>query len=411
MKSKWLRLSLIVSIVLVISSCGGSSDGTVFVPSTPDPERISFAGIGSLGIFDPSIAKSPNESTLWMTYSYVDPASHFAQSQHIAVGVRLAYSDDNGNTWIDSGVALADFIDVTVGPLPNYPTESVILAGTNATWNNEVASLVYDPGASVAERWKLLWHQYLKANNEEYYFSFGWLAMKMAASPLELANTMPIKLFAGIGLRTESENGASPAFSPIAGAPEIQLHNGLSSVVSTADLRDLSACLITEPSLLATTTALYLTLDCHSATNAAESYTPIFKCDSPCTVTDSSAWQYLGRAADFNDAVALGRFKMNGPHLFEKNGSMYVILTPVEDTTYRRYDGCRIYRFSDIDTASLERRNGTLDEVKKITGTADSHHGACAYHPALQPGIIYGELVATDPPELFRIFQSFVTVP
>ena len=346
-----------------------------------------------------------------MSYSYVDPASHHNESQQFGVGVRLAYSDDSGRSWVDAGVDLVPFEDGLVGPLPNYPQEPVINANSYGAWNSEVSTLVYDPTAPENERWKLLWHQYLKVNSDEYYFSYGWLAMKMAASPLALEDATPIKLFSGIGLRPESEIATAPAYSPIAGPSAIRLHDGISASVSPGDVNELSQCVFTEPSLYATTTALYLAMDCHDALDRSISYTPLFKCTSPCDVTVSTNWQYLGRVASYEDAVAINRFKLNAPQLLEKQGEHYLIVTPVEDTeTHRRYDGCRVYRFEDIDTATLVRTEGVLEEVQRITGLENTFHGACTDHKELNVGIVYGQVNEEDSPEVFQLFQSFDSI-
>ena len=61
-------------------ACGGGSSGTSFTAEEPetgsDPERIVFSSIGQFGIFNPSIANAPSDDRFWMSYSYVDPASH-----------------------------------------------------------------------------------------------------------------------------------------------------------------------------------------------------------------------------------------------------------------------------------------------------------------------------------------------
>ena len=407
-----ISVLIFLLFLILLAGCGGgsSSSSSSF---TPTPERIEFPGIGHFGIFDPAIAKSPDDTRLWMSYSHVELASHYDTTGQFAVGIRLAYSDDAGHTWTDAGVNLVDFIDVTLGDVPTYPEEPSITAGTQATWMSEVSSLVYDPGAPSNERWKLIWHQFLKANQHTYFFSYGWLAMKAAATPMELASAPAIKLFSGLGLRAESELAGDPSYAPIGGSAAIALNSDLNADLAVGDVSELSQCVFTEPGLLATNDALYLALDCHSPVDIDLSYTPLLKCASPCDMTDSQQWQYLGGVVDSQDAQAIDRVKLNAPQLFESGGDYYIILTPVDDQILvdRRYDGCNVYRFENIDLAQLQRQDGELVSLLRVAGEQGSFNGACTAHQAVEPGIFFGQVIDSDPPAVFRLFQSFLTLP
>ncbi len=54
-----------------------------------------------------------------------------------------------------------------------------------------------------------------------------------------------------------------------------------------------------------------------------------------------------------------------------------LLVTPVDTTSGDRYNGCRVYEFTDIDTNQLRRNNGALVEVACIDGDTGSHNGAC----------------------------------
>ena len=94
----------------------------------------------------------------------------------------------------------------------------------------------------------------------------------------------------------------------------------------------------------------------------------------------------------------------------------YLIVTPITvvDTgsgTADLYDGCRVYQFSNIDSAALLYRSGMLKEIARVDGVAGTHNGACSDHEALSDGILYSQFVESEPAEKFKIYQSFETYP
>jgi hypothetical protein len=334
-----------------------------------------------------------------MSYSEVGASANSSWG----VGVRLAYSDD-GRTWQDAG-AIAPFTDVTVGPLTTTsPGEPAIPANTPGTWQNETSTLVYDPNAPAGERWKILWDQILWVNNSIYLASYSWIAMKAAATPEGLAAATPVKLFGGYLLKPDGETTGAPAFSPIAGPPQIQLHT---------KHPDLSTCVFGEPGAMATSAGLYLSFDCQLLGPTVEPYATLFRCAAPgCVMTDPASWSYLARVLAPSDAQAIDpAYKgLSATAFVEKAGSYYLIATPV-DTAGDRYDGCRVYRFTNLANGTLERSGGSLVTVAQLAGIPDTHHGACAYHPDLAYGLLYSQLITADAPTIFQIYQSRVNVP
>jgi hypothetical protein len=89
----WVALTL--ASLLACSSSGNQPN--------PTPVRIEFAGVGQLGIFDPSLERDPG-GRLWMSYSAVDPSSIAGNK---LISTRIAHSDDGGTTWVDDGVVNA----------------------------------------------------------------------------------------------------------------------------------------------------------------------------------------------------------------------------------------------------------------------------------------------------------------
>lgn len=338
-------------------------------------------------MFDPSLAQANGDTKIWMSYSSVDPSVQWPSQNPQAVSTRLAYSTDQGATWADGG-AVNSFQDVTIALAP--PNNA-------GTWVNEVADLVYDPAAAASERWKLMWHHYLILNNVRHLDDHSWIGLKMAAAPEQLAAATEIKLFSAYGYNTANNTQGGSSQSPLGGAPAIAL--------DTVDA-GLSGCIFTEPGMLATSSALYVSMLC--AKTPTSHLIALFKCSSPCNVTNAASWSYLGSALSDADASALGYNEgFSATNLVASGGQNYLIVTPVSTTPFDSYyNGCRVYRFADIDTASLQRSGGVPTPVTSANGSAGSFNGACTYLPgASKAGILYSELVQT-PAIGFKVFSS-----
>jgi hypothetical protein len=299
----------------------------------------------------------------------------------------LAYSNDQGATWTDMGVVNAAQ-DVTIAlPSPNN-------AGT---WINEVSDLVYDPGATAGQQWKLLWHHYLMINNARQ-LNHGWIGLKMAATPGQLAAASEIKLFSSAGYDAVNNTQGGGSQSPLGGAPAIALDTALNA--------QLNGCIFTEPGMLATSSALYVSMMCGKSTTSH--LIALFKCSSPCNATNAASWSYLGSALSDADASALGYDEgFSATNLVASGGQNYLIVTPVSTTPFdAHYNGCRVFKFTDIDTATLQRSAGIPTAIASVNGSAGSFNGACTYLPgASKAGILYSELVRT-PSIQFKIFSS-----
>lgn len=348
-----------------------------------------------------------------MSYSSVNSSIFHLPAQYWTVSIRLAYSDDNGRSWLDGGIAVAPAVETIVGPMAeNHPLGS-IPAGSEGIWQSETSSLIYDASAPLAQRWKLIWFQYLHVDTTSYFADHSWIAMKTAATVAELETATAVKLFGGAGLQADGANTAAPVFSPIGGAPLIQLNTDLSSAVGGADLNDLDLCIFAEPGLQATAGALYLSIFCaDAATMPITEYLVYFRCNNPCNLTAAASWDYLGRLLTPTDAVAAtGDDHFQAPALVEKNGSVYLIATPVDVTVGNRYNGCRVYELTDINSNQLRRDSGQLVEVARIDGDVGTHHGACDVFGGLSGGILLSQYGTAGSADAFSIFKSQVDLP
>jgi len=401
MRSGWIM----ILFTLLLASCGGGGDG-----QSAAPERITFTGGGGLGIFDPSVMKNPAESRVWMSYSAVDSSVFYSTDLYWGVSIRLAYSDDNGGTWHDEGVAVTPYTETAVGPMTVTAGQAPIDTLSAGIWQSETSSLVYDPGAVAGEEWKLIWFQYLNADLINYFLDYSWIAMKTAASPQGLAAAQTVKLFGGFGIQSEGGIIASPVFSPIGGTPAVALNADLTRAAVGESLSDLNTCVFAEPGLAATSSAVYLSIFCIDLSTLEENLLH-FKCDSPCDMTNAAGWEYLGKLLTPADAAVLGRDHYQAPAIVRKGGRIYLLATPVDTAIGNRYDGCRAYEFTDIDTSHLVRSGPNLVEVAAANGEKDLHNGACDAFEDLDGGIIYSQFDPTLAPETFRIYKSGVIIP
>jgi len=395
-RSVSVRLALIflIGITAATLACGADEGNAAAA------RQSLFAGGGSRGVFDPSVTEDLATGRLWMSYSSFDVSSH----SRWGIGLGIAYSDD-GETWHDVG-AVQKFADVTVGPFAATEAgEIAVDAQSRGTWQNETSTLVYDKDAPSAQRWKLFWHQSLWVDDQPRYASYGWIALKMADTPENLARATPLKLFTGYMARTAGESDSAPAVSPLPQPAAIQL-----------DRRDpqLGACVFGQPASITARDGLYLALDCAWLGTRPQLHTVLLRCAYPnCNVTDAASWTVVGRLTDPRDGSQLDeKYQgLGGTALAEKDGHYYLLATPVTSSG-DRYDGCNVYRFENLTQGKLERqRRGKLVVTRAVHGIADSHHGACAAHARLKGGILMSQIMSTAAPRIMQIRRSAVDLP
>ncbi len=407
--------TLIASLFLLLSlvACGSSDSPSV----APAREQLTITGApGDLGIFDPSVTRDPATGYLWMSYSSVNTSPNYSPLVYWAVSIRLAYSDDNGVSWQDAGVIAPAVERNDFGPM-TLPGDT-IPANSSGIWQSETSSLVYDAGAPANEKWKLIWFQYLHADQTSLYGDYSWIAMKMAATPQGLLTATSVKLFGGAGLQADNDNTAAPLFSPLGTTPALQLNADLTQT-SGPVLSELDWCIFLEPGLLSTNSTLYMSIYCADAstipsTTKVTEYVVHFSCASPCDITNAASWKYHGRLLTPADAqLATGDHHFQAPALIEKNGKTYLTTTPVDTTsgTSDRYNGCRVYEFVDLNSNQLLRSGSQLVERERVNGDAGTHHGACDTYSGLDGGILLSQLKTPGTADMFSIYKSQVSLP
>lgn len=352
--------------------------------------EVLFANVSQLGIFDPSVAATPGASRAWMSYSAVDPSPRWPNQNSRAVTTRLAYSDDDGKTWKDSGKTINALKDVE---LPGWFNKS-------GTWHNEVSSLVYDPWGSPSARWKLFWHHYLTVNGKSR-FENGWIGLKTAATPEGLSSARELKLFSAKAYNEANNDLAGASASPVANAPVLRvetLHPDLSRCVA-----------LSEPGGVATGEGIFLSVGCFEVHFLGiESKIILLKCATPCDPSVEGAWKYVATLLTDKDAGRWNADSFSGADIFEADGRHYLVVSPVTDQPVQgAYNGCLVFRFTNIGTGALDKTKA----ISRVSGTKHSFNGACTHqHSAAGGRFLYGEIQFGDRPT-FHIFVDRTAVP
>jgi hypothetical protein len=340
--------------------------------------ELTMPGMPSRGIFDASVAAGPG-GALYMSVSGVEAPGGDALLEHLAVHTLLARSTDQGEHWSLLGTINPDIGFAAAEKRKPKP----------ARWQCEVSALAYDPYDAPGARWKLVWHQYLRIE-EDRHFEHGWIAWREAATPEALAGSAPVKLLGTFAYATVDDNAAAWTKPPIDGAPLLR-SNQLSP--------ELAGCaVLTEPGLLARPEGLYLSLVCHEPKAfgwmGASSRVVLLRCTRPCTA--AASWQFVATVLDMGDAMSLGVEKFSASDLFSAEDADYLTVSPVGKGPGKdAYKGCWVIPFRNITTGELWRSaGGVLQPRLRIALGAESFNGACSYLPAgPHRGLLIGQLV------------------
>lgn len=365
-----------MTLLAILSACGGSG-------SSGGATEIRFANVGNNGIFDPSITRD-GTGKLWMSYSEVNFGT--GTTAYWTVRTRIASSVNAGANWTDTGIV----------------TDSMPVVGLSspweAWWQQETSRVAWDGADTDANRrLKILWHRYTYVHNTDTgahgpAYDNGWIALKTAAAPGDLAAAPERKLFTGSFYNTAND--------AIDGPPEFPL---------AASYPGLADCAVfAEPGMLPVSDGVYVALRCATLPGSGKVGKLVLL---KCTHTAAKAFAACSYPGDFLvDSEAAGYGAYNGfsaPDLVKVGAHTYLIVTPTNNDNYR---GCLVFEVADVATAALVRDGGGKATVVKAVATASGadHVGACGYDAgAPKAGVVDSEYRAGSLPN-FRVFASHI---
>ncbi len=266
-------------------------------------EEMHLPNPGTLGVFDPAIARHSTAARTWLLYSAVDRLS---SDEERGVSLRLAWYDAVDESW--RGVP--------------SPASMQFLEG-GARWQAEVGTLFYDP---VGRSWRLLFHRYLHADGERQ-FEHGWIAMKQAESPELLVHVPEQRWLAGW-----------------------RYEESVEATLSAKAFDLLRECItFSEPGSFANQQAVYLSFSCpaYKLFNGIRTGLVMLRCEQPCAFDDPSAWQVIETPFGREEAKGLGLKGFSGAEILKvEEAWVYMSVTPVLDEPFAdAYKGCWLVRF------------------------------------------------------------------
>ena len=330
------------------------------------------------GIYDPSIAYTPDDRTGWLAYSSVTggfkPIGEF-------VHTHLARSTDSGASW--------EFVKVL-----NASTNGVLtLPGGQSlpgVWRYEVPTLVCDATDPDANRrWKLFVHKYFWAPKRDRMVTYGWIALRTAADPAgEWSAEVP--LFGA---------GASPL------APYHQTRVDLNAL--DGSLR--KAIAYSEPGALAHEGRLYLSLTALTPQDFGVGHTIVLLASDD----HARSWRFVSTLLTRDDARALGGEFFDGSALAEDNGRFFVLAVPMlRKGRMEVHQGTAAFEFESLAEGRLRRDAKHTPVVAAYFAPQPSIFsvvgaGQSAYHSAnVNGGLIFPQFNLKAYPEAFQIFST-----
>jgi hypothetical protein len=330
------------------------------------------------GLYDPSIAYTPDGRTGWLAYSSVTgdfkPIGEF-------VHTHLARSRDGGANW--------EFVKVL-----NASTNGVLaLPGGQSlpgVWRYEVPTLVCDAtDPDPARRWKLFVHRYFWAPKHDRMVAYGWIALRTAADPAgEWSAEEP--LFGA---------GASPR------APYHQTRVDLNALDRSLD----RTIAYSEPGALAHEGRLYLSLTALTPRGFGVDHTIILVASDD----HAQSWRFVSTLLTHGDAQALGSEFFDGSALAEDGGRFFVLAAPMlRKGPLEVHQGTAAFEFESLAQGRLRRDTKGAPVVATYFAPQPGIFsavgaGQSTYHAAnVNGGLIFPQFNLKAYPEVFQIFQT-----
>ncbi len=319
-------------------------DGDPF--ATLDGNPSPFRGYG-----DPSLEYDVATDTLWLSYSWLNVLINIENGSPLidfGVETHLARSDNHGES----------FTFVT-----KINEMHQVENSNQRVWvTDEVSTLVHNADGT----WQVLWLRYFDPFGEpdgpEDRYGYHYVN-SVAATPTELGQ--------------EPENWLS-GFAP---KPEIALSQDIPA--------ELSDCVvITEPALFNDGTTTYLASHCLVIENGQRQYA---KERMVLLEQTADGYEFVGNLLTYADAQYFDADILEQADIsFARDGSIALIVTPIQENNDPRHQGCIALEISDLSTATVLRDSDHHPQPRAII-TADGNGlgpGLCTYDAQSDTGIL-----------------------
>lgn len=385
-KFRWRILLVVVAVVVafvLLARGRGSLVGPLgalkqaagdvhYTKLVPTGERLEG------GIYDPSVAYTPDGSVGWLAYSSVKgdfkPIGQY-------VHTHLARSTDGGAHWQFVKVLNAS----TDGTLTMADGKSLL-----GVWRYEVPSLVHDatdPDAS--RRWKLFAHYYFWSPKKDRMVAYGWIAMRTAADPA----------------------GDWSAEVPLFGAGRSPLAPYHKTLV---DLNALDASLhnavaYSEPGALAHDGRLYLSM------TALKPKLPLGVTHTIILLASDDhgkSWRFVSTLLTPDDAKGLGCEFFDGSSLAEDGGRFFLLAAPMVRNRFEVHHGTAAFEFASLAEGRLRRDAKQQPAISAYFAPQPGIFslvgaGQATYDPRnTHGGLIMPQLNLKAYPEVFQLYQT-----
>ena len=337
------------------------------------------------GIYDPSVAYTPDGRVGWLAYSSVKGNGNIINGK-LALGeyvsTHLACTTNSGESW-------------TFVKALNRSTNGTCVMPDGQTlqgvWRYEVSSLVCDPTDPDADRrWKIFSHCYFWERERDSRQTHAWIVLRTAADPAgEWSPEIP--LF-GAG-----KNPPAPC-------------NKTRIDVNALDASLKDTFVYTEPGALAHDKRLYLSMTAlrpkFGLGGISVAYTIILLASDDHGVS----WQFVGRLLTPDDATHFGYERFDGTGFAEDGERVFLLAVP--GSRRLMHDGCVAFEFASMAKGQLQRdaagfpliTNYFAPQPGILSGPGG---GQSTYHTSnTKGGVLFPQFNLHSYPEVFQIFQT-----
>lgn len=337
------------------------------------------------GIYDPSVAYSPDGCVGWLAYSSVKGSGNlirgrFSLGQY--VHTHLARTTNGGADWEFMKV-LNKSADATL-----TSSDGKKLSGV---WRYEVPTLVFDPtDPDSTRRWKLFVHRYFWNAKHDRMVNYGWIALRTAADPAgEWSAEVP--LFGA---------GKSPV------AP----HHDTRVDLNTLDASLKNAAAYSEPGALANDGRLYLSMTALlprlGLTGVSVGHTIVLLASDD----HGTTWRFVRKLLDDDIADRMGCELFDGSSLAREDGRFFLFAVPGHRGTM--HDGTAVFEFESLTEGRLRLGTNGLPVVTEYYApqpgifSGPGAGQACYDEHNTRGGLIMPQFNLRAYPEVFQIYQT-----